>query len=60
MANGTATGYALFQIQARGHLFVSPGQQIYEGMVVGEHNRPGDLDVNPCKVKIQHLMIDHL
>uniref|UniRef100_A0A7S2C4J9 Tr-type G domain-containing protein n=1 Tax=Octactis speculum TaxID=3111310 RepID=A0A7S2C4J9_9STRA len=48
---GTATGYALFQIQARGQLFVSPGQDVYEGMVVGENSRPGDLDVNPCKAK---------
>lgn len=43
---GQTTGYALFNLQPRGTLFVSPGTQVYEGMVVGEHARDNDLDVN--------------
>ena len=49
--DGTATPYALFQIQSRGILFISAGTQVYEGMVIGEHNRPSDLDVNITKEK---------
>nr|PZN73382.1 MAG: translational GTPase TypA [Bacillota bacterium] len=48
---GTATQYALYQIQERGTLFIEPGTEVYVGMVVGEHNRPQDLDVNVCKTK---------
>lgn len=51
MAGGKATAYALFNLQARGTLFVEPGQDIYEGMVVGESSRAGDLLVNPVKAK---------
>ncbi len=51
MVAGAAVGYALFNLQERGVLFVRPGDPVYEGMVVGEHCRPGDLDVNPTKGK---------
>jgi GTP-binding protein len=45
------TGYALDNLQARGTLFVKPGEYVYEGMIVGEHSRESDLEVNPCKAK---------
>ncbi|WIY81995.1 translational GTPase TypA [Propionimicrobium sp. PCR01-08-3] len=48
---GTVSSYALFNLQERGTLFVSPGDQTYEGMVVGENSRPDDMDVNPTKEK---------
>ncbi len=48
---GKATGYALENLQGRGVLFVLPGDDVYEGMVVGAHARPTDLDVNCCKKK---------
>jgi GTP-binding protein len=51
METGTATAYALNMVQERGETFVSPGDEVYSGMVVGEHNRPSDLDVNPCRAK---------
>ena len=51
MLPGTAVGYALFNLQERGVLFVAPTDAVYEGMVVGEHCRSGDLDVNPTKGK---------
>ena len=44
-------GYSLFTLQERGRLFVSPGDEIYEGMVVGLHSRNNDLVVNPTKAK---------
>ena len=46
-----AIPYALFNLEPRGRLFVIPGDPVYEGMVVGEHNRENDIDVNPCKEK---------
>jgi GTP-binding protein len=49
--DGTTIPYALFHLQPRGVLFVGPGEPVYEGMIVGEHNRPNDLDVNVCKEK---------
>ncbi len=49
--DGTTTPYALFNLQPRGTLFVGPGTRVYEGMIVGEHNRPNDLDVNPTREK---------
>jgi GTP-binding protein len=49
--NGEAVEYALLGLEDRGVLFVEPGVQVYEGMVVGEHSRPNDLDVNPCREK---------
>ncbi len=51
MENGIATGYALDALQARGTLFIKPVDKVYEGMIVGEHNREQDLTVNPCKEK---------
>jgi GTP-binding protein TypA/BipA len=48
---GKTTQYALQALQDRGTLFVGPGEEVYEGMIVGEHSRPGDLDVNPCREK---------
>lgn len=49
--DGTAVAYALFNLEPRGRLFVTPGEAVYEGMIVGEHNRENDLNVNPCKEK---------
>src|ERR1051325_8204814 len=48
---GKATGYAIFNLQERGEIFVTPGQELYEGMVVGENARENDLDVNIVKEK---------
>jgi GTP-binding protein len=48
---GTATPYALFHLQPRGVLFVEPTVEVYEGMIIGEHNRPNDLDVNVTREK---------
>jgi GTP-binding protein len=48
---GEATGYALYNLEPRGSLFIDPGTAVYEGMIVGEHNRDNDLDVNPTKPK---------
>jgi GTP-binding protein len=50
-ATGKAVAYALFNLQERGKMFVGPGDDIYEGQVVGEHVRPNDLTVNPLKGK---------
>ncbi len=49
--DGNAVAYALFNLDPRGRLFVAPGEPVYEGMIVGEHNRENDLNVNPCKEK---------
>ena len=46
---GKVTSYAVENLQPRGVLFVEPGDEVYEGMIVGEHNRPSDLDVNICR-----------
>jgi GTP-binding protein len=51
METGVATAYALEMVQERGTLFVSPGDQIYEGMIVGENAREDDLSVNACRTK---------
>jgi GTP-binding protein len=48
---GRSTAYAMFGLEERGELFVKPGTEVYEGMVVGERNRPGDLDVNITREK---------
>jgi GTP-binding protein len=48
---GVATPYALFHVQPRGVLFIDPSTEVYEGMIVGEHNRPQDLDVNVTREK---------
>jgi GTP-binding protein len=49
--SGQATGYAIQSLQERGSLFVAPGTDVYEGMIVGENSRTGDLDVNITKAK---------
>ena len=51
MATGKAVAYALFNLQQRGRLIVRPGDDVYEGMVVGVHSRANDLTVNPLKEK---------
>lgn len=48
---GTATQYALYQVQERGVLFIEPGLEVYQGMVIGENSREQDMDVNVCKTK---------
>jgi GTP-binding protein len=48
---GTAVPYALFNLEPRGRLFISAGEPVYEGMIIGEHNRDNDLNVNACKEK---------
>ena len=48
---GEAVAYGLFHLQPRGRLFVSPGEPVYEGLIIGEHARGNDLNVNPCKAK---------
>jgi GTP-binding protein len=50
-ADGEAVHYALFYLQERGTLFVSPGEKVYVGMILGEHSRGSDLDVNPIREK---------
>jgi GTP-binding protein len=49
--SGECVPYALYNLEPRGNLFVTPGEGTYEGMIVGEHNRDNDLNVNPCKTK---------
>lgn len=49
--NGKATTFGLRNGEQRGALFIDAGTEVYQGMVVGEHQRPGDLDVNICKAK---------
>jgi GTP-binding protein len=51
MENGEALGYSLFNLQERGVLFCGPQTKVYTGMIIGEHARPNDLDVNPIKGK---------
>ncbi|MGJ3508890.1 translational GTPase TypA [Enemella sp. A6] len=48
---GVVTSYALFNLQERGSMFVGPGEEVYEGMIVGENSRADDMDVNPTKEK---------
>ncbi|MEJ8544636.1 translational GTPase TypA [Brevibacillus borstelensis] len=48
---GTATTYGLMSVEDRGIMFIQPGTEVYEGMIVGEHNRDNDLTVNVCKEK---------
>ena len=47
--SGLATSYALLNLQERGAMFIGPGAEVYEGMIVGENARAEDLDVNPTK-----------
>ena len=51
MENGVALGYSLWNLQDRGVLFIAPQAKVYLGMIIGEHSRPNDLDVNPIKGK---------
>ncbi|HMA16181.1 MAG TPA: translational GTPase TypA [Kiloniellaceae bacterium] len=53
ISNGTgkAVAYALWNLEERGEIFIEPGDPVYEGMVIGEHNRGNDLEVNPMKAK---------
>jgi GTP-binding protein len=48
---GKTTAYALDSLQTGGQLFVNPGTEVYEGMIVGQNSRENDLVVNPCKLK---------
>ena len=48
---GPTTPYALFNLQPRGELFIGSSVEVYEGMIIGEHSRPNDLDVNACREK---------
>ncbi|KAB2838577.1 translational GTPase TypA, partial [bacterium] len=48
---GESVPYALFHLEPRGVLFIGPGVPVYEGMIIVEHNRDNDLNVNPCKEK---------
>jgi GTP-binding protein len=49
--DGVAIAYGLFHLEPRGRLIVAPGEQLYKGMIIGEHNRDNDLHVNGCKEK---------
>ncbi|WP_267905524.1 translational GTPase TypA [Nitrosophilus alvini] len=51
MESGKALAYSLFNLQERGILFIEPGTEVYVGMIIGEHSRPNDLEVNPIKGK---------
>ncbi|MBS2968817.1 translational GTPase TypA [Metabacillus sp. KIGAM252] len=53
MENGKSSGYGIMGIEDRGVIFVEPGTDVYEGMIVGEHNRDSDLVVNICRMKQQ-------
>jgi GTP-binding protein len=48
---GAAVAYALWYLEERGPLFINPGEAVYEGMIIGEHSRGNDLEVNPLKTK---------
>jgi len=48
---GMSVPYALFNLEPRGRLMIEPGVSVYEGMIIGEHNKDNDIDVNPCKEK---------
>ncbi|MGE5202758.1 MAG: translational GTPase TypA [Acidobacteriota bacterium] len=50
-ADGAAVAYALWNLEDRGPMFITPGTQVYEGMIVGQHTRDNDLEVNPIKGK---------
>lgn len=53
---GTATAYAIANLQERGEIFIAPGAVVYEGMIIGENSRPSDMDVNVTKEKKQTNM----
>ena len=49
--DGTAVAYALWNLEDRGPMFIDPGEPVYQGMIIGEHTRGNDLDVNSLKGK---------
>ncbi|NKX46316.1 translational GTPase TypA [Roseicyclus persicicus] len=51
MENGTSVAYALFNLEDRGRMFIGAQEDVYEGMIIGEHSRDNDLEVNPLKGK---------
>ena len=51
METGTSTSYSLSNCQERGELFIGPGIDVYDGMIIGENSRGEDLDISPCKTK---------
>ncbi len=51
MENGEAVAYALWNLEERGRMFISPQEKVYTGMIIGEHSRENDLEVNPLKGK---------
>jgi GTP-binding protein len=51
LEQGPAVAYALWNLEDRGVLFIGPGDKVYSGMIIGEHSRTNDLDVNPLKAK---------
>lgn len=53
---GTATAFAIANLQQRGEIFIEPGRVVYEGMIIGESSRPSDMDVNVTKEKKQTNM----
>jgi GTP-binding protein len=50
-STGTSVAYAIFNLQDRGIMFIDPQTKVYQGMIVGEHNRPNDLEINILKGK---------
>jgi GTP-binding protein len=50
-SDGTSVAYALWYLEERGSLFINSGEQVYAGMIIGEHSRGNDLEVNPLKSK---------
>jgi GTP-binding protein len=51
MENGVSVAYALWNLEDRGRMFIGPQENVYEGMIIGEHSRDNDLEVNPLKGK---------
>lgn len=49
--DGDAVAYAMWNLEERGKMFITPGDKVYQGMIIGEHNRDNDLEVNPLKAK---------
>jgi GTP-binding protein len=54
--SGVATAFAISNLQERGEIFIDPGTEVYEGMIIGENARDNDMDVNVCKEKKQTNM----
>lgn len=49
--NGTAIAYSLWKLEDRGPMFIDPNVPVYVGMIIGEHTKPNDLEINPCRSK---------